>query len=540
MTVRQNPDDIADDFDVTWTEDDDVDELFDSQQSSSYPPQSLVTLRFLVDAVRRHARLWIATAVVGLIAGLAVPIVLPPASESSIKLMLVHREGEDPVQAMATDVSLVSTNTVAQRTIDELGLTETTDELLDRYHATALTDRVMELTASAQSSAEATELAAALGGVYLAFREEQASIQMGPLQDELDKASEKAAQAKQDLLDAGGDPDDPDLGSGREARRYTRAIEGQQFIEQQILDQQVVASRLSASRVLDTAAPVKHSERLAMVVSAGTGLVAGAMVGLGFVVLRALLSDKLWKRQDIAVALAVPVRLGVGKPPVWRWRPFARYLRRSQMQHHEVQLAVQQLRTNIMWHDTPKPALTVVGTSNVDDTALIVASLATSFTSEGWRVLVVDLSGSRALGASLGRKVAGTYESQARADFVRFALYVPPDGSYGGFDSDRADEHHSPVADDELDAAWTDADIILTLAELSPALGADHLRPWSSRATVVVTAGKSTAGELQSVSEMLRLARLKVDSALVLRSDRTDVSVGVTATPSASSSPSRG
>lgn len=536
MTVQRDTDDVG----VTWVDDSaGPSELFDAP-SSSYPPQSLVTFRFLADAVRRHSRLWIRTALLGLIVGLAVPIVIPSASVSSVKLLLIHRAGDDPVQAMATDISLLSTNTVAQRTIDELGLTEATDELLDRYDATALTDRVMEIKASASSSEEATQLAATVADIYLAFRAEQVALQEDPLQGELEQANKSLAAAREKFVAAGGDPEDPDAASGPEATRYIRALEGQRYIEQQILDQQVVASRLTGSRILDTAAPVEYSKRMALALSAGTGLVAGMLIGLGFVVVRALLSDKLWKRQDIAVAFGVPVRLSIGQPPRWRWRPFPRYLRRSQMQHREVQVAVQQLRTNVLWNDAPKPALAVVGVDNVDHTALIVASLATSFAEEGWRVLVADLSGDRALGVALGKKESGTYVSRPSDAFVRFTLYVPESEVYGVSDPQRVDAHHSPVDDEELDAAWADADVVLTLATLSPALGAEHLKPWSSRAVAVVTAGKSTATELRSVSELVRLAGLRLDSALVLRTDRTDVSVGVTNVTPTASEPTRG
>ncbi len=64
---------------------------------------------------------------------------------------------------MATDVSLATTHTVAQRVIDRLKLPETPDDLLKQYTATALTDRVLEIKAGAETSAEATRLATTRG-----------------------------------------------------------------------------------------------------------------------------------------------------------------------------------------------------------------------------------------------------------------------------------------------------------------------------------------------------------------------------------------
>jgi hypothetical protein len=63
---------------------------------------------------------------------------------------------------------------------------------------------------------------------------------------------------------------------------------------------------------------------------------------------------------------------------------------------------------------------------------------------------------------------------------------------------------------------------------LTPELGADHLATWASNATVVVTAGQSTTTKIQATGEMLRLAGLEINSAVVLRPDRTDEGVGIT------------
>jgi len=57
----------------TW---DDQDGLFDSERSASYPPESLVTFRFLRDALVRHRWLWLLLALLGLLGGLAVSYVV--------------------------------------------------------------------------------------------------------------------------------------------------------------------------------------------------------------------------------------------------------------------------------------------------------------------------------------------------------------------------------------------------------------------------------------------------------------------------------
>ena len=99
----------------TWYDDD---ELYDDdERSSSYPPDNLVTFRFcstrsggtsgsgscsLWPAWPPHWRCrWCA-----------------PASSSSAKILLTHRDGDDPAEAMATDVSLATTHSVASRVIE--------------------------------------------------------------------------------------------------------------------------------------------------------------------------------------------------------------------------------------------------------------------------------------------------------------------------------------------------------------------------------------------------------------------------------------
>lgn len=357
--------------DPVWDDDDD---LFADERTTAFPPDSLVTFRFLRDAIRRHARVWIVLAIVGLAAGLAMPTLLPAASVSSARILLTHRDGDDPARAMATDVSLVTTHTVAQRVIDRLKLPETPDDLLKAYTATALTDRVLEISVGAETSDEATRLATVLAQTYLTFRREQVAQQEVPLHRDEDVATTLVAEAEAAARAAGENLTDPKDPNSREMSKLNIARDRLTYIQQQINDQEVAASRMNSSRMLDEAAPVPTSAKRTLVISAGTGLIGGLFIGLGFVVVRALLSDKLWKRQDIAQSLGSRIRLSVGRPPRLRWWPFPSYLRKSQQQHPEVRLMVQHLDQRIYWGKVPTPALAVVSVDDVPACALAVAS----------------------------------------------------------------------------------------------------------------------------------------------------------------------
>jgi capsular polysaccharide biosynthesis protein len=158
------------------------DEFFDAEPSASYPPATLVTVRFLWDAIRRHTRVWIVAALIGLTAGLTFPVLVPPASESSVTLLLTHREGDDPARSIVTDVSVLESLQVAQLTLAELTLDESPFDLQKRYTVEQLTDRIVEISARAETSPDATRLAATLAEVFLEFRGEQIALQAEPLQ----------------------------------------------------------------------------------------------------------------------------------------------------------------------------------------------------------------------------------------------------------------------------------------------------------------------------------------------------------------------
>lgn len=503
------------------------DELYDDEErSGSYPPDSLVTFRFLFNAIRRHKRVWILAALLGVVGGLAFPYVLPPASSSSAKLLLTHRDGDAPTEAMATDVSLARSHSVATRVIEKLDLSETPDDLLKRYTVTADTNRVLEVAAGAPTSADATALAGTIATTYLEFRREQVALLAVPLHRDLATAKQEEAEAEADVRATGGNPNDPEHKPSAEWTRLDGAREQRHFIDQQILDQKVTAARMSSSRILDAAAPVPFSERRALVVNVGAGLLAGLFLGLGFVIVRALISDKLWRRQDIARALGTRVRLSVGKPPRVRWRPLPRYVSPSRMRKPEVRLIVGRLREDVLLSETPKAALAVVSVNNAEVSALAVASLAMSYAAEGKRVLAADLSGTGKLAAALGVTEAGTHESRADEDGDSVLVHLP-----GKNAEPAVGRHHKPAGpgpDADLDTAWSEADLVLTLATVSPALGADHLRTWASRAVAVVTAGRSAVGTVTSTGELIRLAGVRLVSAIVVRADRTDESVGVT------------
>jgi hypothetical protein len=70
-------------------------------------------------------------------------------------------------------------------------------------------------------------------------------------------------------------------------------------------------------------------------------------------------------------------------------------------------------------------------------------------------------------------------------------------------------------------------DVVLILADLDPAVGADHLTAWTDRIMVAVTAGRSSVEKARTVGDQVRAAGLDLRFAALLRTERSDDSSGM-------------
>ncbi len=70
--------------------------------------------------------------------------------------------------------------------------------------------------------------------------------------------------------------------------------------------------------------------------------------------------------------------------------------------------------------------------------------------------------------------------------------------------------------------------MLLTLIDLDPSTGAEHLRTWATDAVVMVTAGRSSWMRIHAVGEMIRLSRTPLVSAILIGADESDESLGLT------------
>jgi Mrp family chromosome partitioning ATPase len=144
-----------------------------------------------------------------------------------------------------------------------------------------------------------------------------------------------------------------------------------------------------------------------------------------------------------------------------------------------------------------------------DAGAFSLSVLAAKLSSEGSYVTLVDMADGRPL-SKLFKVASGGQPQVVRVDNWAVTVVIAPadPGEVGP---------PQPTSD---------ADVVLVLTTLDPALGADHLVGWAGSAVVMLTVGKATETTVQSTGQMLRQVGLPPVSVILLGAGREDESVG--------------
>ena len=109
--------------------------------------------------------------------------------------------------------------------------------------------------------------------------------------------------------------------SAQQAQLKNLQTELTQATDQAAVDQQTLEatkastatpSAVTGSVVLDSAVPLAHSRLKYLLIYALTGLAFGLALGLGIVIVHAIVSGRLRRRDDVTHALGAPVKLSVG------------------------------------------------------------------------------------------------------------------------------------------------------------------------------------------------------------------------------------
>ena len=470
---------------------------------------NLVSLGFLTAALGRGKWLWCITAVVGLLVGAGYTLKGPHPYQASTRLLLTVGAEVQPGTAILEDQALAQSHTMAGITLHELGLQESVTSFLGSYTATPLTDRVLQITASAPSSNEAVRRANALATEFLTFRADQLRVEQQLEFNALDKQI-SALRAK-----------------GNRGNHDLTALE-QAAITDKAGARANTATLIGGSYVLDAASPVPpHSVKKRLLEYGGGGFLIGLILGMIITVLRALVSDRLRRRDDVAQALGAPVR-SIPARGLSRWLPG----RGGRVPGGYSERVVAYLRDVVPTSSRGAVALAVVPVDDPRVAAMSLVSLAVYCAQEGKRVVMADLCGGAPAAVLLGAKGTGVRTVSVHGAHLVTAVPDPSEFAPVGPlrpTSPRAE----PAMAGELAAACASADLLLTLITLDPSIGGDHLATWAADAVVVVTAGRSSWTKIHAVGEMIRLAGTRLVSAVLVGADKTDESLGVTRTPEA-------
>ena len=496
----------------------------------------LVSLGFINAAVRRSAWFLFVMAVVGLLVGSGVYVKRPHQYQASASVLVTLSPYENPQTVSVDNQALAETRSVAGLAVHELGLQQSASSFLSSYTAAYVTDRLLTVTANAPSSNQAVLRASAVANAFLKFRADDQQAQQHLVLESLDQQVSQAEQLVSSIgaqiSQLSSQPTSPTQISSLRAKQ-TNATTALTSLQQTVAGnkattQPALTAALKNSEILSVV-PISHSRLKSLLSDAVIGLIVGLTLGLAIVIVRALVSDRLRRRDDIAYALDAPVKLSVGTLRARRWLPTLPG--RAAKRDLDMRRVVAHLQSAVQRSTRGQFGLAIVAVDNAPVVARAVAALATSYASQGNQVVAADLSRGAHMAHLLGVKRLGAHEVSQNG--VNFMIAVPErdDAAPVGPLRVVTSPAGSAQAGDALVALYASADLLLTLITLDPARGGDHLATWATNAVVVVSAGQSSAERIHGVGEMIRLAGTRLDSAVLIGADKRDESLGLTHSP---------
>lgn len=527
---------LSDQLPEGFLQPDDYGDIDDDLILDDGPVAGLVGVRYIWAAVRRRFRLWGTLGVIGLLLGAGAYVAIPPAHQAVTMVLLVDSPAQDPLQEIQIDTALATSTVVAKGIISELGLQMTPSTVLTKYTVTVVTSHAVTITAGAATSDDAVRLSAAAATQFLKYRAAYAETQQRQTEKQL---NQQVAQAQQHLDSITNQiAQVSSQASTPKQQAQLKTLQAQQTAAtnslgqvQQYASQTVESTRTSTqtvvlgSKVLNDATPVKRSVMKTAGFYAIVGLLGGLGLGIVIVIVAAVTSDRLRRRDDIARAFGAPVRLSVGPLRPGRW-PSPGRRRQAITRRRDRERVVEFLRRAVPETSGRQAGLAVVAVDDVPAVAEAVVALAASSAARGRKVALADLSADARAARLLG--VAETGSSQVSRAGGSFRVVVPPrdDVAPTGPLAATAPHEGNAPANGPLAVACAEADLVLTLATLDPAFGADHLVTWATDVVAVITVGRSTGVRINAVGEMLRLAGVRRSTVIVVGADKGDESLG--------------
>ncbi|NBH11500.1 Wzz/FepE/Etk N-terminal domain-containing protein, partial [Amycolatopsis sp. SID8362] len=283
--------------------------------TSETPAAPLVDLQRLFVAIRRRKRFWLATALLGLIAGAAVAIVLPAPPTAVAKVIVVHQDDSptDSGTLMRTDVAVLQTTQIAQGALKKLNSTEAPEEFMKNYAGLGLTNNVLQITVKAKSNEEAVAQAQALADTFIADHVQRsqaaAAAQSKAILDQRKNAQDELAKVDQQIAD--------ETGKGRNANASTleglygrRAALASQVSDFDSRAQQagIGSPQVAAgTQIVDAPRALPKAFLKTTATNAGIGFALGLALGLALVAVGAVSRDRPVLRREISAHLGASV-----------------------------------------------------------------------------------------------------------------------------------------------------------------------------------------------------------------------------------------
>jgi hypothetical protein len=499
----------------------------------------LVSLAFLTAAIKRSASFWVGLTILGLVVGLGVYKERPHVYQATASLLLTLSPYEDSPTVIEDNQAIAETSTVAAMAVHQLGIKQSVSNFLATYTALGVTDRVLTITADAPSANQAALRATVVAKAFLKLRADELNTQqkqvLASLDQQLQQANLQVSSLETQISQLPSQPGsatrqsqlaqlDVELTSAKAAQTSVeQAVEANQTTTQPAL-----TAALKNSQIVGVT-PVAYSKKKKLLTYAGIGLLVGLVLGLGIVIVRALVSDRLRRRDDIAYALDAPVKLSVGTLRARRWLPT--WPGRATKRALDMSRVIAHLRDTVSRGAQGPAGLVIVAVDNAPVVARGVAAVAATYASAGYHVIAADLSAGATMAHLLRIRGPGLRAVNHNRGSFKVAIPARDDiAPVGPLPPVTALPTRAQAAD-PLVPSDTSADLVLTLVTLDPALGGAYLGTWAANAVVVVTAGKSRAERIHGVGEMIRLAGTRLESVVLIGADKSDESLGLMRRP---------
>ncbi|MFE1254165.1 Wzz/FepE/Etk N-terminal domain-containing protein [Streptomyces fungicidicus] len=295
------------------------------------PPATapLLDLQALVVAVRRRRRLWCSMALLGLLAGVAVAVLLPPPPTAVTKVLVAHQQDQpnDPGTLIRTDAALLHTTRIAGEALRSMKSSEKPEDFMEDYEGLGLTNNLLQITVAGDSDAEAVERAEALADAFVADHvrriREAAGAEAKTLLEQRDRMRDELAEVNATIEEGpppqSGSQDAANMESlfARRAELTSRITDfSQRAAEARVGTPQLVAG----TQIVDAARVVPHSLPRAAGTNAAIGLVLGLALGLAAAAVGTVVADRPVLRREIAAHLGASVVAELPRRSLLPWR----------------------------------------------------------------------------------------------------------------------------------------------------------------------------------------------------------------------------